>query len=315
MREKIVPVLLSVSTVAALSACSGEKQESGSDTTVAMSDAMSTTMVESTVAVTPLQEHEETLALETTTTTTPYTTTTTTTIMAPMPSTTTTEAPPSWFDTHELPEEAYESGARLGVLRVVNSDGEQLVNIPLFSLQEVSNSGSYNEQLERGAVLEVAHPDINPDVIRADHGVAQTALLGETGTAVIPAHRMSWITPDWLGIEPENVIEQRVFERIDELEIGAVAVISLDSAFGSKTYFYEFLGNSIVEDVMDENNLYIPENLLRARTGPTDQELIRLFACTPKGSLRDRILSDFIRITETKKITSASDLTNTPVID
>ncbi len=302
MREKLTPILLTVTSVASMNACSqnGELnvKDVGAQTSVESTSRVVTT---TEVVIEEVPQSSTTTITEVASTTTTTTTSSTTTSEAP---TTTTEAPPSWEDLHELPKEAYESGARLGVLNIVNPDGEQLIHIPLFSLQEVSDDQKYEEQLERGAVVEVAHPDINPEVISPDSAVSENGLIGELGTVIIPGHRVQTILPDWRDQDSEFAQPQRVFERVDELETGAIATITIDEVYGSGVYMYQFLGNTIVEDVMtynEENDAWYfhKENFLRAREGgPADQELIRLFACTPKGSVKDRILSDFVRINE-----------------
>lgn len=303
MREKLIPIFLTATSITSMNACSqnGELnvKDVGAQTSVESTSHVVTT---TEVVIEEVPQSSTTTTTEVASTTTTTTTSTTTTTEAP--TTTTTEAPPSWEDLHELPKEAYESGARVGVLSVVNPDGEQLIHIPLFSLQEVSDKQKYEEQLERGAVVEVAHPDINPEVISQDSAVSENGLIGEPGTVIIPGHRMQTIIPDWRDQDSEFAQPQRVFERVDELEPGAIATITIDEMYGSSVYTYQFLGNTIVEDVMtynEENDewYFHRENFLRAREGgPADQELIRFFACTPKGSVKDRILSDFVRINE-----------------
>jgi hypothetical protein len=201
------------------------------------------------------------------------------------------------WENHMLPKEAYTSGAKLGILTVVNPDGEVLVSVPMFSNQNISDTGIYSDQLERGAVLEVAHSDINPEMMSEERGVPDDmGLLGENGTAVIFGHRMSYINPDWDG-ELETGLEgdsQRVFEKLDLVQEGAQAIIQLDESLGGSRLVYNYTVSSSYEDVEFESGGFNAAALLNARSGPVDNQYLRLLACTPKGSTKDRIAANFV---------------------
>jgi len=204
---------------------------------------------------------------------------------------------PQWEDEHFLSKEAYETGNKLGDLTVTNPDGEILVNIPLFSNQNISDTAAYSEQLERGAILEVAHSDINPDSISDERGVpSDMGLLGEDGTAVIFGHRMSYINPDWDG-DPTTGLEgdsQRVFEKLDLIVEGAQAVIQLGGSSDSNRLVYTFTNIREYIDVENVNGGFNAPSLLDARSGFEDGQYLKLLACTPKGSTRDRIAANFV---------------------
>lgn len=300
MREKLIPLALSASAVVGMNACSNDEETSIAEQAPVVSEATAE-LVTSTVL--DIEEVQTTTSTTSTTTTLPETTsstTTSTTTTTTEVTTTTSEPAPSWEDTHYLPESAYENGTRLGVLSVVNPDGERVINIPLFSFQDLEDSLAYEAQLDKGAVLEVAHPDINPNIINPDLAITETGLLGEDGIAVVPGHRVSPIKADWGN---GNTIAQKVFDRMDEIDQGALATISFVDELAVGDLVYRYLGSFVVEDVMEYYSdskkwKFQPDKLLQTRSGPQDQEILRLVACTPKGSVADRLLVDFVRVEE-----------------
>jgi len=201
---------------------------------------------------------------------------------------------PQWEDEHFLSKEAYSTGNKLGELTVTNPDGEILVSIPLYSNQNISDTTAYSEQLERGAVLEVANSEINPEVILEKNGVpSDMGLLGEEGTAVIFGHRLHYIEPDWDGTGMKGD-SQRVFEKLDLVAEGALATIQFNRSLGRDQISYVFTNIEEFEDVENANGGFNAPSLLNARSGLDDNQYLRLLACTPKGSTRDRIAANFV---------------------
>ncbi|MDQ2973490.1 MAG: hypothetical protein M3Q79_03355 [bacterium] len=205
----------------------------------------------------------------------------------------------TWESQHYLPKEVLVEGAKIADLSVTNPDGAQIINVPLFAVTKLPESPAKKHQLERGAILEIAHPEINPEEIGENLGVPQMGLLGENGRALVMGHRVTDITPDWNG-SPEDGNEgalQIVFERLDELQPGGLLTLALTQQAGGEQLIYQAVGiPTILVDFEGPGGGTAVNTAYNWRSGPTDGQYVRLSACHPKGQTKDRIVADFARI-------------------
>ncbi len=271
--------------------------ETAVPTTVEVTAVPTTTIPETTTSL------ESTTTTSTTTSSTTSTSTTTSTTTIPE-TTTTTEYIPTWEDEHLISKEALVQGNKIADLVAVNPDGEVLVNIPMFAVMDLNNREVTIPQLERGAILEVADPDINPDMIGLDNGTPEMSLPGDPGVSISFGHRMTRITPDFDGDQSngnEGAI-QRVYERIDELLPGAVLTLHLTEEAGGKTLTYELHSLRELKNFELDGGGTLAQTAYDLRAGvgieniDESSSVLSLVACSPKRSTRDRIVADFILV-------------------
>jgi hypothetical protein len=171
--------------------------------------------------------------------------------------------------------------------------------MPLYVVTDLFDENLVNTQLERGAMLLVAHPDVNPDKFGNDLGVPQMGLPGELGVTNLFGHNLSRINPDFDGIiENGNEGEQQqVFYRLDEVQDGALLNINFVDASGLEPIAYQLINTKVVSDVQPggEGSGMTFEKAQELYRGDYIEEtqIVQLIKCTPDGSVVDRFVAFF----------------------
>lgn len=187
----------------------------------------------------------------------------------------TTEETPVTTETLISPERLLD-GVKIGDVAVKNADGTPIVDIPLFLNK---NSVNYEEQLQRGAVLENWSDDF--------------PVLGEEGEVILFGHRVTRISPDYDGdgVSDNSSELQPVFLNIDKIEPGAVMTITTDRA--EITYkVFEEQPQQIIDIINPETGGRIAGADERVRSQELGQgrKLVKLVACHPPNSVDQRLI-------------------------
>lgn len=203
---------------------------------------------------------------------------------------------------HLIPPEKLVDGAKIGDLSVVRPDGIEIINIPLIYN---TNSDNIEPQLERGAVLQHAYSD--------------AVSLGEIGDANVFGHMVSAIHPDYDGdgVSDTNMPARRVFRALDPaptpqndpdgevvpIVIGSTLRITTDTAVITYLLVSQPDGSPVERLVVENNDgSDINEAVEYVYShNPDGRRLIKLTACYPPGSTRERVIARFEQQTVTSR--------------
>lgn len=205
------------------------------------------------------------------------------------------------LDDHKIPRELLYDGNKIADIAVTNPDGKELVNIPLFVLTSLTNVPLVDELLGRGAVLYVAHPEVNPEYLEGGVGYPKMGLPGELlDVANIMAHNKTSISPDFDG-DPATGNEgqlQTVFDDLDKAQIGALLTFDFVEAAGLEPLEFVMEGSRIVDNVEPDGpgTGVTPEMAREIFVGNYEQKdsgIVQLMKCWPDYTEEGRRITYF----------------------
>jgi hypothetical protein len=199
-----------------------------------------------------------------------------------------------------FPKEMLIDGNKIADIRLTNPDGDVLVDMPLFVVTDLFNNELVDEQLKRGAMLLVAHPEVNPGKFGDELGVPQMGLPGESqGVVNNFGHNISYVNPDFDGdIANGNEGElQQVFYRLDEVVPGAELIYDFIDSSGLDDVTYVLSDTKVVRDVQpggEGTGMGFDKAFeLYGRSTESSKNGVQLIKCTPDGSVKDRFVAFF----------------------
>ncbi len=200
-----------------------------------------------------------------------------------------------------IPLESFVDGNKIAEMTLTNVDGTNLVNIPVFVVTDMLDAELMDEHLERGAILMVSHPDVNPEMVENDNGIPRMGLPFEDGITNFFGHNKSSINPDWDGNKQNGNegFQQKVFDLVDEAEMGSILEIKFTEPAGGATTKYVLSRTFIVRDVQpggEGTGMTFAKATELYGAGVMDDSLVRLIKCTPDGKVTDRYIAEFIPV-------------------